>query len=65
MTENGIVQLGEIGLSTGAFRRLGVPENSEVRLSHPDPLVSTDFIRDKLDGKKLSKSQFLTIVQIS
>jgi thymidine phosphorylase len=62
MTENGIVKMGEIGLSNSAFRRLGAPEGSMVNLSHPDPLTSTDHIREKLDGKKLSKKDFLEII---
>lgn len=63
MTENGIVQTGEIGLSNAAFRHLGAPEGAEVRLSHPNPLVSTDFIRQKLDGEKLTKEHFLAIIR--
>jgi thymidine phosphorylase len=63
MTENGIVKSGEIGLSSTAFIRLAAPDNSEVTLSHPDPLISTDYIREKLDGKTLSKKHFLSIVR--
>ncbi len=63
MTENGLVGPGEIGLSNVAFRRLGAREGSRVTLSHPNPLHSTDFIRQKLEGIPLSKPQMLSIVQ--
>lgn len=63
MTENGIVPMGEIGLSNAAFRHLGSPEGAEVRLSHPDPLITTDFIRKKLDGEKLNQGHFTAIVR--
>ncbi len=63
MTENSLLPSTEIGLSNIAFKRLGVPEGEEVCLSHPNPLLSTDHIRHKLDGFNLSKDQFLAIVQ--
>ncbi len=63
MTENGLVQMGEIGLSNIAFERLGLADGNEVTLSHPDPLLSTLFIRQKLDGFSLNKEKFLTIVK--
>lgn len=63
MTENGLLHAHEMGLSNIAFERLGAPEGSEVCVSHPNPLISTDHIRHKLDGFPLSKDQFLSIVQ--
>jgi putative thymidine phosphorylase len=63
MTENGLVQTGEIGLSDAAFRHLGAPEGAGVRLSHPNPLSSTDLIRNKLDGDSLTKEHFLAIIR--
>lgn len=63
MTEPGIIRCGELGLSLTAFGRLGAPEGAPVRISHPDPLVSTDFIREKLDGRRLSKKKILRIIQ--
>ena len=62
-TDNGLVQPGEIGLSSTAFRRLQAPEGSRVTLSHPNPLVSTDLIRHKLEGKRLNKNQFYSIIK--
>lgn len=62
MTENGLVSGGEIGLSHAAFRRLGAPAGARVSLSHPNPLLSFDFVRHKLDGGQLDKSQFLAIL---
>jgi thymidine phosphorylase len=63
MTENALIGHGEIGLSNVAFRRLGAAEGAAVTLSHPNPLLSTDFIRHKLDGRPLSKKEILAIVQ--
>src|SRR5690349_4305038 len=44
MTENGLVGPAEIGLSNVAFDRLGAREGSWVTLSHPNPLLSTEFV---------------------
>jgi thymidine phosphorylase len=63
MTENGLVDAGEIGLSQNAFQRLGVKEGSAVKITHPNPLLSTDYIRQKLDGGVLTKDQFLSILK--
>lgn len=63
MTKDGPVQHGELGLSLSAFERLGAPQGSEISLTHPDPLISTEFIREKLDGKKLSKAKFVGIIE--
>jgi thymidine phosphorylase len=63
MTENGMVSPGEIGLSRIAFERLGAKEGDEVRLSHPNPLLSTEWVRKKLEGQSLSKDHFLEIVR--
>ncbi len=63
MTENGLVGQHEIGLSNIAFERLGAPEGSEICISHPNPLRSTDYIRHKLDGAQLNKEEFLQIIQ--
>lgn len=63
ITENGLVSHKEIGLSKIAFERLGAPEQAQVSLAHPNPLLSTDYIRLKLEGKKLTKNQFLAILQ--
>lgn len=62
MTENGLVAPGEIGLSHVAFRRLGAPEGARVSLSHPNPLLSFEFVRHKIEGGSLDKSQFLAIL---
>jgi thymidine phosphorylase len=62
-TEDGILREEEIGLSLTAFRRLGAPEGAEATVSHPNPLRSTDLIRKKLEARRLSKEEFLSIVQ--
>lgn len=63
ITGNQLVAHGEIGLSEIAFRRLGLEEGAPVDLAHPNPLVSTDYIRMKLEGKRLNKNHFLEIIQ--
>ncbi|HCU24836.1 MAG TPA: thymidine phosphorylase [Deltaproteobacteria bacterium] len=63
MTENGLVKQGEIGLSNIAFQRLGVDEGSPIRLSHPNPLLSFEFVRQKLEGRFIEKSAFLSIMR--
>jgi thymidine phosphorylase len=63
MTENGMLHPGEIGFSNTAFRRLGAPEGAEVSLAHPNPLQSTEFVRAKLDGRRLGKKEILSIVR--
>ncbi len=63
ITENGLVGEGEIGLSNIAFERLGAKVGDQIRLSHPDPLISTDYIRGKLEGQVLTKAHFVSIIQ--
>ena len=63
MTANGMLHPGEIGLSDVAYRRLGAPEGGKVTLSHPSPLISTDFIRQKLDGEILSRDQIFQMIR--
>lgn len=63
MTENGLVGPQEVGLSNIAFERLGASEGEAVQISHPNPLHSTDYIRQKLDGHAFTQDQLLTIVQ--
>ncbi|MCE9625167.1 MAG: thymidine phosphorylase family protein [Deltaproteobacteria bacterium] len=63
MTENGLVSPGEIGLSHIAMERLGLTEGSHVTLSHPNPLISFEFVRQKLDGGALDKAQFLAVLR--
>lgn len=62
MTDLGVIHPGEIGLSLSAFERLGVPEGTRVSLSHPDPLLSTDYIREKLDGRRISQEKMCRII---
>ncbi len=62
MTENGLLGSGEIGLSHIAFERLGAPEGAEISISHPNPLQSTDYIREKLDGKIFNKAELREII---
>lgn len=63
MTENGLVQVDEVGLSKVAFQRLGLPEGAEVSLAHPNPLLSYEYVGKKLDGFRLEKSDFLSILR--
>lgn len=63
ITQDNLVSHDEIGLSDIAFTRMGLEPGAEVTLSHPNPLVSTDYIREKLEGAVLSKEKFLEIMK--
>ncbi|WP_431858053.1 thymidine phosphorylase family protein [Azospirillum sp.] len=59
----GILKPDEIGLSTSAFRQLGVAEGAQVRLVPPKPPRSFDLVRAKIDGAALSDSQLAAIIR--
>ncbi len=52
----------EIGLCLYAFDKLGLPEGTEVEVSHPRPTYSVQHIKDKLAGRRLTPAQFDEIV---
>ncbi|MCG8669005.1 MAG: thymidine phosphorylase family protein [Pseudomonadales bacterium] len=58
-----IVDHHELGLSLQGFSQLGVPEGSDVEVSHASPPHSMDFVRLKMEGEQLSEEQLTLIVR--
>lgn len=61
--ENSLLKQGEASLSKYAWKLLNAQEGDEVSLSHPKPLQSISFVRSKVYGHDLSKSQIHQIIQ--
>lgn len=60
--DNGMLHLGEAGLSENAWLLLNANEGDEVSFSHPKPVESMAFVRAKIYGKMLSKEHFTEIL---
>lgn len=58
-----IVQQGEIGLGEQAFRRLGMPEGTDVTVAQAQPPASLEYVRRKIDGDTLSDYEISAIVR--
>lgn len=58
-----IVTPGEVGLSEQSFAQFGVEAGTQVRISHAEPPHSMQFVRKKMHGQRLDKSQISAIVQ--
>ena len=56
--DNSIVQPGELGLSQQAFKHLNVAEGTLVTVDHAEPPKSMDAVRRKINGERLSQSDF-------
>lgn len=63
LVENADIRDDEIGLSDIAFKRLNLPENTEVDILHIPTLKSFSAIRAKMFGKPLSKDEMFAIIQ--
>jgi len=59
----GLLEPGEIGLGEQAFRRLGLPEGSEVQLAQALPPASLESVRRKIDGEALNGSELSEIIR--
>lgn len=57
-----LVGRDEIGLCLYAFDKLGLPEGTEVEVSHPGPTYSVQHIKDKLAGRRLGEEEFDAII---
>lgn len=57
------LRTNEVGVCEYMFQRLGVPEGTMVTLSYPGILHSTNSIRRKLAGARLSRAEFDEIVR--
>lgn len=58
-----IVGHGEIGLGEQAFRRLGLPEGTEVEIAQARPPASLESVRRKIDGNTLSEGEISEIIK--
>jgi thymidine phosphorylase len=57
-----IVAPGEIGLGEQAFRRLGLPEGTQVAIAQAKPPQSLEAVRRKIGGDVLSDSEISAII---
>ena len=57
-----LVAPDELGLSEPAFRRLGVPEGTSVRIAPTSPPASLDAVRAKIHGHTLSDKEIDAII---
>ncbi|MGD8832772.1 MAG: thymidine phosphorylase family protein, partial [Pseudomonadales bacterium] len=58
-----LVTPGELGLSEEAFASLGVAENAPVQVCHAEPAASMDAVRRKIEGERLTASQYMDIAR--
>ncbi len=58
-----IVGTEELGLSETAFDHLGLPEGTHVHIAQAEPPASMDAVRRKIDGDRLTREEFLAIIQ--
>ena len=59
--DDSIVQPGELGLSLQAFNHLNVTEETWGTVDHAEPPKSMDAVRRKINGERLSQSDFFDI----
>jgi thymidine phosphorylase len=53
----------EAGLSEAAWKRLGVSEGDEAEFSHPRPVESLSYVRQKIYGGELDDAKLLAVMQ--
>lgn len=58
-----VLQLDEIGLSTGAWKALQVRDGDALHVSHPPPVQSTHAVRGKVYGRRLSTESLQRIMR--
>ena len=54
---------GEVGLSEAAWKRLGAAEGKEAKFSHPPPVESLSYVRQKIYGGALDEAELLAVMQ--
>jgi thymidine phosphorylase len=62
MMTDGVLGLGELGLSDYAWKLLDAQEGALVHLSHAEPLESLGAVRTKIYGNELNQTQFENII---
>lgn len=63
MDDEHLLSPGEIGLGEQAFRRLGLPEGTEVSIAQAKPPQSLDAVRRKIQGDTLSDAELHAIIR--
>jgi len=58
-----IIANGEIGLGEQAFRRLGLPEGTEVEIAQARRPASLDHVRRKIDGNTLGEAEIAAVIR--
>ena len=62
MDDEHLLRRGEIGLGEQAFRRLGLPEGTEVSIAQAKPPPSLDAVRRKIRGDTLDGPEISAII---
>ena len=62
MDDEHLLRPGEIGLGEQAFRRLGLPEGTEVSIAQAKPPASLDSVRRKIRGDTLTDAEGLCCI---
>lgn len=63
MDDAHLLGAGEIGLGEQAFRRLGLPEGTDVTVAQAKPPASLDAVRRKIGGDTLSDEEIAGIIR--
>lgn len=62
VSDQSLLDIHEAGFSNYAWALCGAIEGAQVHISHPAPLSSLSFVRKKIYGDTLDKSEFQAIV---
>ena len=63
MDDEHLLRPGEIGLGEQAFRRLGLPDGTEVTVAQAKPPASLDSVRRKIGGDTLDDAEIAAIIR--
>jgi len=63
MDDEHLLRHGEIGLGEQAFRRLGLPDGTEVTIAQAKPPASLDAVRRKIGGDTLDDAEIAAIIR--
>ncbi|WP_279338390.1 thymidine phosphorylase family protein [Sphingosinicella sp. YJ22] len=58
-----VIAVDEVGLSETVWHRLGATEGAEIKVKHPQPLVSMSDVRAKVYGHRLDAPRLRRIIQ--
>lgn len=61
--EPALLNPGEIGLGEQAFRRLGLPQGTQVAIEQAQPPASLEYVRRKIDGDTLQDDEIAAIIR--